>query len=179
MYKICIQVSEIAKSKHLLRSQINTETKTLNKSIKIESLLYTECQKKLDKEKNKKEKLLNLILAFEMDIKKMEIELNIYDGNDDGGLINDDVFGDNVSENMHENVFENVHENILENTHENTYENVHENKSENMHENESEVMHEEKGERKTDTEVEKFRNMIDNIQNIDIIPSPTSSPEKA
>mmetsp|Transcript_5549 Transcript_5549/g.5707 ORF Transcript_5549/g.5707 Transcript_5549/m.5707 type:complete len:279 (+) Transcript_5549:115-951(+) len=45
------EVSEIAKKKHVFRSEINLETKILNKSIKLESALYLECQKNLEKEK--------------------------------------------------------------------------------------------------------------------------------
>lgn len=69
------KVSEVAKAKHVIRSEAIQEIKLFNKSLKAQSLLYAECQKYIDKEKMKEDKLKKLIEVFEMDIAAKEIEL--------------------------------------------------------------------------------------------------------
>lgn len=69
------KVSEVAKAKHVVRSEATLEIKGINKLIKAQSLVFVEHQKDVEKEKLKEEKLLKLIQVFETDIADMEIEL--------------------------------------------------------------------------------------------------------
>lgn len=69
-------VSEIAKAKHIIRSEAMLDIKALNKALKAQSILYTECQKNIEKEKSKEEKMLKLIEIFVSDIASKELELS-------------------------------------------------------------------------------------------------------
>ena len=67
--------SEIAKTKHMQCSESAMEIKSLKKSLKIQSLLYAECTKNVEKEFLKKEKILNLMEVFTADIAAKEQDL--------------------------------------------------------------------------------------------------------
>jgi hypothetical protein len=134
--------------------------------------LYLECQKNLEKEKNKKDKFLNLILAFENDIKKMEFELNICQNNDiidKDSLIDKNVDTQLGNTKQHENAIEKIIENIQEYKHEKTHENIHENIYENNIQN---IV-----ENGIDSELNDIKINVDSSEIIDTIPRPTTPQE--
>jgi hypothetical protein len=143
-------------------------------------VLYLECQKNLEKEKDKKNKFLNLILAFENDIKKMESQLNIC--NDDNIIDKDLSIDGNINTHdsvldMHENLHENVIEKMIENIHEYKHEKNHENMLGNTDKDKHENNTENTVENELDNELGDLKIVIDSSEIIDVIPRPTTPKE--
>jgi Myosin-like coiled-coil protein len=70
-------VSEIVKTKHVLRTEAMLETIAVNKSLKAQSVLYRDSLKNIEKGKLKEENLLKLITVFEAEIAAKELELSL------------------------------------------------------------------------------------------------------